>query len=166
MKFKHINIDYVKSILDYNKDTGIITWKIGNGKRAVQGNEAGYITDEGYRAIGINGKYIKSHRIAWAMHYGFQPDFQIDHINGIKNDNRIINIRLATQSQNKSNVNAPITNTSGVKGVVKRNGRYIAQIKHNQKNIYIGTFDNISDAEKARIEVEKKLFGEFSRCGK
>lgn len=90
---------------------------------------------------------------------------QIDHINMDRLDNRRSNLRVATRSQNHMNMNKNFNNKSGYKGVFldKKSNRWFGNIKINQKNIYLGTFDNKLDAALAYNQAAQKYFGEFAR---
>lgn len=92
-------------------------------------------------------------------------DFQVDHINGNKLDNRKENLRVCSASQNKSNVDAPSTNTSGYKGVSfhKIAGRWRATIKINQKSKHLGHFNDPKDAARAYDLAAIALFGDYAR---
>lgn len=120
---------------------------------------------KGYMHGGIMGKLHKAHRVAWAIHYGEIPAHFIDHVNGNKSDNRIENLRVATNSQNKMNMPHPRNNTSGFKGVsfYKRNGRWRAGIGANGKQKTIGYFDSPEEAYAAYCNAAKELHGEFAR---
>jgi hypothetical protein len=88
---------------DYEPDTGLLRWKIRAGKRVMPGDVAGSLGASGYIVIGIKGKMYKAHRVAWLIHFGEWPDNQIDHINGIRDDNRIVNLRRVSKRQNDQN---------------------------------------------------------------
>lgn len=160
---KHIDIEHSKSILDYNHETGLFT-RIAPTKGARVGDIAGVKNKKVYIKIRTNGKTILAHRLAWAMHYGYQPK-QIDHINGIKNDNRISNLRECTDSENKSNKPKPKNNKSGHKGVswCKQTGKWRAQIAKDNKYMCLGRFTRPEDAAQAYAEAAKKYHGEFMR---
>jgi hypothetical protein len=82
------------------------------------GDEAGYLDHEGYRKVFIDGGRYFTHRIVWFLSYGEDPgDMQVDHVNMIKDDNRLSNLRLCNHSQNCLNVKLKPTNTSGIRGV-------------------------------------------------
>lgn len=128
------------------------------------GVEAGSLGVNGYRSTHVAGKRQYTHRIAWAMHHGEWPPDQIDHINGVKDDNRICNLRLASSRQNVCNSNRPISKTSGARGVTWDKARrgWTAQIKRNYKNYYLGTFSTIPEAAEAYRKGAEDLHGEFS----
>lgn len=91
----------------------------------------------------------------------------VDHINGNGLDNRRSNLRLATPSQNSRNSKKPITNTSGYKGVTfcKNTGKWVGQIKENNKNHYLGSYDTPEEAYKAYCIAARELHGDFANLG-
>ena len=85
---------------------GKLYWKVSTAQRIKVGQEAGTKLPSGYVRVRINKKRIMAHRIIWEMHYGKIPDsLQIDHINGVKDDNRIENLQLVTAKQNQQRKN-------------------------------------------------------------
>jgi len=98
------------------------------------------------------------------MHYGIQP-IEIDHINMVKDDNRISNLRECTRSQNNANRLTCKSNKSGAKGVCrhKQTGKWMAKMTKDNKSIHLGLFENIEDAAQAYAEAAKKYHGEFMR---
>ena len=159
-----MNIDALKSLLRYEPDTGLIYW-IAKGKGMIKKKPAGTKLHSGYLGICIGPKRWQAHRIAWALHTGAWPKDQIDHINGIRTDNRICNLREATNSQNGKNLGLSKANTSGVKGVCfcKQTGKWRATIKLNFKQIDLGRFEKIEDAALARNLAEQHYFNEWNR---
>lgn len=123
---------------------------------------AGGLTKEGYVRIRLNGVEYRAHRIVWELHNGKIPKgMLIDHINRVKTDNRIENLRLATQSQNLSN--QPGRSKLGLpKGVQIIRGKYRAKIKFNNKTISLGTFNTPEEAGKAYEDKAVELHGEFA----
>lgn len=94
--------------IDFNKyfdyRDGNLYWKVRTGKRNKVGARAGSLNGQGYRYMRLHGKAYPEHRVIWEMHYGSIPDDkEIDHINRIRDDNRIENLRLVTHRQNKQN---------------------------------------------------------------
>ena len=159
-----MNIDALKSLLQYDPDTGLIYW-IAKGKGKIKKKAAGTLLHSGYLGICIGPKRWQAHRIAWALHHGHWPKDQVDHINGIKTDNRICNLREATNSQNGKNLGLSKANTSGCKGVYFdiQTGKWRALIKVNFKSIHLGRFAQKQDAINARKQAEEKYFKEWNR---
>jgi hypothetical protein len=120
------------------------------------------VTEDGYVTSQLKEKEIKFHRLVMKE---FNNDNQpIDHMNGMKNDNRKENLRVATQSENCMNSIHQNNSTSGVKGIVfsKEHNKYRARITVNKKVLHLGYFENLDDAIQARNDAEEKYFGEFS----
>lgn len=159
-----MNINVLKSLFKYDPDTGLIYW-IAKGKGMIKKKAAGTFLSNGYVGICIGSKRLFAHRIAWALHNNEWPKDQIDHINGIRTDNRISNLRQATNSQNGKNLKLSKANKSGVKGVCYETftKRWKASIRVDRKCISIGRFANIEDAIQARKLAEQKYFKEWNR---
>lgn len=150
-----ITQERLKSLLTYDPDTGAFRWRIDCGSRAKTGLLAGARNGAGYFHIQIDGKKHKAHRLAWLYVYGTLPD-EIDHINRIKDDNRIVNLRDVTHAQNGQNQNRPRNNTSGHIGVDfhKRSQKWRARIKVDGKLRDIGYFTTAQEAADARRHAE------------
>jgi|KBSMisStaDraftv2_1062788.scaffolds.fasta_scaffold142604_3 hypothetical protein len=154
-----MEIKELKRIFNYDSGSGILTWKINTGKKRLVGLSAGTVRKDGYMRVGINKKDYYVHRIAWAITHGTWPKINIDHINGNPSDNRIDNLREATQSQNIANSKSKIT-----RGVyTARGGRYRAQIMVNYKSIHLGQFSTRKEAKAAYSKAALDYFGEFRR---
>jgi hypothetical protein len=97
------------------------------------------------------------------MYHGKWPEHQVDHINGIRSDNRPGNLREATFAQNQQNRATPRNNTSGCKCVswCKKTGSWRVAIKSNGKSHWIGQFKAFEDAKKAYEDAAKNLHGDF-----
>jgi len=144
---------------------GQLIYKISTGRRVKIGDVAGTIDTNGYRRISINKKRYMAHRLVWTYHNGeIQTGYQIDHMNGVKDDNRIENLRLATPSQNSSNRPKNKINKSGFKGVSwhKRDKKWQADIMHNNKTIRLGLFATPELAHDAYVGAATKHQGEFA----
>jgi hypothetical protein len=96
-----LTYEQVREMFDYDENTGILTWKIKHGHKH-PGDEVGYM-EYGYKILTIDKKDFFVHRIVWLRHYGKYPDQFIDHINGIRDDNRICNLRDVSQRENMHN---------------------------------------------------------------
>ena len=148
----------------YDPDTGIIKSILttGNKKRWKAGRIVGSKMKNGYLYITLNRRQILSHRAIWVMVYGVNPDCDIDHINGDREDNRLTNLRLATRGQNNINSLKQRNNTSGHKGAYydKRRGYWNAEIWVDNKKKYLGGFPTAEEAGAAYLAAAKKYFGE------
>lgn len=142
---------------------GALFWRFNRGNNAKAGARAGRLLPTGYRSIHVSGRRHQEHRLVYLMHYGFMPE-QIDHINGLKADNRVENLRPATYSQNQVNTESR-TNHSGYRGVrfVPKTGRWAARVFKDGREIRVGTFATAELAAAAYSEKAKELFGDFVR---
>jgi hypothetical protein len=150
----------LKELLHYDPDTGIFTWI--NPSKGRKGNPQ-KIRKDGYCYICIKYKKYLAHRLAWLYVYGKFPEVFIDHINMDKSNNRIENLRLVTYSGNSINKKLQKNNTSGYKGVTynKKSKRYMAKIKIQQKEIYLGLFESIENAALAYKKAALKYHKDF-----
>jgi hypothetical protein len=105
-----ISYEIVRDLLDYDPETGIVTYRKDYYK-CRKGSTAGYRTDRGYLRIKIEGKHYRLHRVIWLWMYGTFPENTIDHINRVKSDNRISNLRDVTQKENCQNRSPRIYST-------------------------------------------------------
>ena len=154
------NIDSTKlrELLDYNPDTGVFTWKVKPCKNKNAGIEAGSI-GTGYRTIKVLKKLYQAHRLAWLYVYGEFPSKLIDHINGNPLDNRMVNLREATNYENSQNIYKPQSNnTSGFLGVtyMQKKKKWRAKIAVEGKRLSLGYYKSPEDAHKAYIEAKRK----------
>ncbi len=147
----------LKENLSYDPATGdFIRIKRVRGRQYT--GIAGTIFSDGYRQIQVEGVRKTASHLAWLYVYGEYPDGWIDHINGIRDDNRISNLRVATPFENAQNQGIPKHNSSGIVGVRwnEQVRKWSAQISVKSKNIFIGYFKNKDDAVKARQEAKAK----------
>jgi hypothetical protein len=124
------------------------------------GHRAGSIDSHGHRQTSLFGTVYMEHRLVWFYHHGRWPNDQIDHVNGIRDDNRLENLRECNQSQNSQNQRkASKNNTStGILGVSKHknSSRFTSAICTNKKQIYLGTFDTPEEAHKAYVQAKRQ----------
>ena len=151
----------LKELLSYDPETGVFTWL--SGRRL--GKIAGTPNAQGYLLIKISDTNHYAHRIAWLWHFGAFPASSIDHINCVKNDNRIANLRECSRTENSFNVGIRADNSSGFKGVswCKRDRLWRAQIRIDGKPNYLGCFATSELANAAYQAKARDLHGEFYR---
>lgn len=118
----------------------------------------------GYLQTRVGGYRVKLHQLAWLLHHREMPS-RLDHVNGIKTDNRMCNLRIVTPQQNSWNRGVGSANKSGVVGVrfSSELNKWLAQIKLDGKNRHLGCFETIVEATRARRAAEANHFGEFAR---
>lgn len=154
----------LKNRVCYDPVTGVFTWLVSGGGRKA-GDVCGCShNNEGYVNIQLAGKMYRAHRLAWFYVFGRWPDV-VDHINGNRKDNRLINLRNCTHRENIRNSRTNVNNTSGVKGVgwCKTKNRWRARIEADGKDHHIGYFSTIEEAEKAVVDARNRLHGCFAR---
>jgi hypothetical protein len=165
------SIDYLRKRLRYEPETGKLFWldyedMPNNWRARFAGKEAGTYTDEGYRQVRVDGISFQAHRVAYAIHHGEWPTMGVDHINGVKDDNRINNLRVVSHQDNLRNSSMKSGNTSGVNGVHwhKAAGKWQAQIMADNRRKHLGLFNTLEEAAAARKEASAK-YGYTERHG-
>ena len=175
--------ELLRKLLRYEPDTGKLFWRertadmfSSSGGRQESACKRWNTCFSGREALGcVNGTGAKSgsifavpvlaHRVAWAVFHGRWPDGEIDHINGVRVDNRIVNLRDVDGSVNNRNAKIRKDNSSGYAGVYKQKNRYLAHIRIDGKQTVIGRFDCPKEAHKFR-EAEKIKYGYHKNHGR
>lgn len=144
--------------LAYDADTGDFYWRFSRGG-VCKGDRAGSHGSEGYTQIQIGGKIYYAHRLAWRIAYGHWPARQIDHVNGDRADNRLVNLREATGAQNCQNMAKRSDNKSGYVGVSFhiRRQKWRAEISAGGKRRSLGYFADPAAAYAAYVQAKKQL---------
>lgn len=158
--------DYLKSVLEYNRETGVFLWR--ERKQGRKLSRAGTLSPNGYCYININGKQHSAHRLVWLYVYGEFPTGRqnyIDHINKNKSDNRVENLRVCTQAENLRNTSKHFDNRSGFKGIYynKTWGKWVAQIQNPTTRLreYLGGHTTEEAAEAAYRLKALEYSGDF-----
>lgn len=146
-------------IFIYNAD-GSLTRRYSNN----QHNTVGWINSSGYKQVECEGKNYMLHRIIYEMHKGeIEKGLQIDHIDGDPLNNKIENLRVCTQTQNRQNSKLSSNNTTGYRGVVRtKNNKFQARLTLEGKKLYLGLFDTPKEAFDCVETTRKELYGEFA----
>ncbi len=148
----------LRELLSYDPMTGQLTWLVNRGRVHV-GEIAGSLDSRGYRVITIDGKNYKAHRLAWLYVNGAWPADRIDHQNGVPDDNRIANLREATDAENGQNRTKQANNKSGFLGVSwhKPSGQWVAQIMLDGRKSHLGYFPTPEAAYAAYLTAKSQL---------
>ena len=168
---------YLRECFQYEPDTGVLTWRIRPDNHFHSVGIARRVNRKAGKPVGTNSDgYLKFsltykgdrismhvHRVVYYMSTGELPD-NIDHIDGDRSNNRLANLRAATNAENRCNTGVRRHNKLGVKGVQRTpHGRYQARISLNKKHIYLGTFSDIESASAAYLHAAINHRGEFAR---
>lgn len=154
---------YRKYVQKFRYEDGRLYWVSCHIKSLI-GTEAGSENKNGYSNIKVPGLGSRRcHQLIYFMHHGNVPE-TIDHIDGNSRNNRIENLRAATQHQNMFNTKMYANNKTGYKGIRQRpSGKWTAEIGFNNKTVVLGSFRSLSEAIEARKSAEEKYYGEFAR---
>lgn len=158
--------EYLHQIFTYDEDTGKLYWKHRNDVPAwINTRFAGKLVgsfDRGYLTVRLNNKLFFVHRIVFVMHYGdvLGPDDQLDHADLDRANNKIDNLRIATQSQNNTNRNKQSNSTAELKCIDQLpSGGYRVRVAGR----HIGCYVSLETAAAAYNKAAYKIFGEFGR---
>lgn len=154
------NLESFTNRIEYKN--GTIYWKEG----VIKGKECGWVDKHGYRCTRMGKHLVRNHHIIWYLCYGEWPSSSIDHINNDPSDNRIENLRLATQKQNCRNQKLQKRRKGEFKGVYRYSdsGKWYVKVKHNGKSVAgLGSHSSKLEAGMIYNITVEKLFGEFAK---
>lgn len=156
----------VDPLLKYDAATGEIRWRVNRqGFRGIKaGDAAGSPHNAGYVSIRICGRAHLAHHIAWLLSFGVWPSLEIDHKNGVRNDNRLENLRIATRAQRQFNMKTRCNSVSGTKGVSlnKSTSGWQARRQGAGRKL-VRTFPTMEEARRAVVCFRDSLHGEYAR---
>ncbi|MCU1140658.1 HNH endonuclease signature motif containing protein [Stenotrophomonas maltophilia] len=159
-----VPLERLRSLLRLDVDTGLLHWLVERPNGAKPGDVAGWHDRNRYVRLEVDQVKLADHRVAWALHTGYWPPdgMQIDHINGIKTDNRPVNLRLANNSENQSSARSR-PGRSGLRGVywVPQMGRWRAKIMKGKRTIHVGYFHDKNEAHAAYCQAAAEIHGPF-----
>ena len=165
-------LDRIRELLDYDPITGVLLWKVDRlGRGAPKaGQEAGTLAPSGYRVVCVDRVGYRSHRLAWFLASGCDPgEFEVDHVNMLRADNRSENLRLATHQQNKLNTRQNGNNTTGLKNISlakhHKSKPYMVKMRIGGVQRNLGYYKNVDEAIKVRDEAINTNHGLYGRCG-
>ena len=161
--------DMLRQLIDYDPETGLLTWKtrtadvmkpsyVGRWNDRWAGKRIATKDRHGYIFFRLDGFRISAHRAAWAISFDKWPDQDVDHINGVRDDNRLSNLRAVSRHENTKNSSIRSDNKSGVTGVswCRARSMWTVRIKADGKYKFLGYFDSKEDAIAIRLIAQQK----------
>ena len=147
-------------LVTYDQESGDFMSRVSRGNAAPAGKRLGFLV-KGYVSFAVDYRTYRAHRLAWLYVYGEFPDGMVDHINGVRTDNRIANLRLADSRVNQENLRTSKANNKlGVLGVHQmKSGKFRACIQTNRKQVHIGVYESLEHARAAYLETKRRLHG-------
>lgn len=143
--FNGLSLEELRLLYRYDEETGKLLL-------AANGKEVGYDNGFGYLRTSIKDKKIVLHRLIWLLQYGYLPEMDLDHINGNRKDNRLVNLRLATRAENLQNQ----TKAKGFRWFEPAK-KWVVAVKKDYKAHHIGYFDTELDARAAYMRAKREL---------
>lgn len=155
--------DQLRELFEYNPDTGVLISRTRRANCIQVGAVAGHINRKGYRVIKVQGKAYKAHRLALLYVTGAWPMNQVDHVNGVKDDNRLVNLRDVDATVNAQNKwKAVRGSASGLVGAHRggwKKRRWTSSIEARGGRVYLGIFHTAEEAHAAYLAAKRELHG-------
>lgn len=153
-----LSADEAREIFVCDESTGLLYWREDRFKGPRAGAKAGGKSTSGYLTITLRERQYQAHRVVWLMKYGRWPSGQIDHINGVKDDNRIENLRDVDASTNAENQRkANPRNKTGLLGVVAARGKFKAILHSRGRCFYLGAFKTPEEAHNVYLDAKRQI---------
>jgi hypothetical protein len=158
-----VPLETLRELLNYDPTSGALYWRVSRSNRVKPGGLISKASPStGYIRVTVDKKCLAAHRVAWALATGKWPEGVVDHINGVRTDNRIANLRDVTRADNVLNRSGPQRNKkAGDLGVFldKRRGTWYAQLQRHGKTTSLGTFMSQEEAAAAANKARKEILG-------
>lgn len=161
---KHLSYQRAHELFTYDPVNGLLLWRVSKGT-AKAGKVAGKLERDGYMRVQTDGKLYLVHRIAWLLQKGDWPEFEVDHVNGDPSDNRWLNLRHASHSENGKNLKKYDNNKSGFKGVCWHNRlkKWQVRINYNGIQYHLGYHTELEHANAYYAGAAALVFGQWCR---
>lgn len=149
-------------LFTYNPLVGLLINRISRNSRAQAGERAGTINERGYRQVWVDGVKYYEHRVIWLLVYGTLPD-EIDHKDGVRDNNVLSNLREATRNQNCYNAETP-TGISSLRGASFDSERSMwrAMIQDDGQRRFLGRYDTAEEAHRVYLAAAENIHKEFA----
>lgn len=157
MDTQNLTAERLRALVSYDKITGILTWRVA-ARGITTGAVAGSARKDGYRVVRVDGALYLAHRLAWLYVHGVWPDGKLDHHDRCRDNNRITNLREATNELNAQNRGSAQSNSrTGLLGVSRKRGKWTAEIASEGVKYRLGSFDTPEAAHKTYMQFKRLL---------
>lgn len=156
MTQQKLSAERARELFSYDPETGVIVRKVATTNSLKVGDVAGSPQSNGYLRVRVGCKLLHAHRLAWLIYTGEWPLQTIDHINGIRSDNRLSNLRDVSKAVNNQNKRAACS-SSGYAGVFKSGARFASKVTIQRAQKYLGTYDTPAEAHQAYVTAKRQL---------
>lgn len=164
---RKVTQEQLRELFTLDPDEGVLRYRVKH-LRYKAGLVAGSVGHKGWRSIMVNQRRYQAHHLVWMYVHGRWPTHELDHVNGIRDDNRLSNLREADAFQQVMNSARPPTNKSGARNVyfIRKSGKFRVSVRYRGKHVHIGHFSTLQEASVAATDARNRLHGEFatSRC--
>jgi hypothetical protein len=154
---ENLDATLVRALFEYNPSTGYLTRAVRTSNRIAVGSVAGSPNTDGYLCVNINGGKYFVHRVIWLHIHGAWPEGEIDHINGVRDDNRLVNLRVVDRFGNTQNTHKIKRDDGSFVGVSKNGNGWSSSLQVNKKQVHLGTFQTQEEAALAYLEAKRRL---------
>lgn len=156
MEYSKLSASEARRLFSYDPETGVIKRLVTASNNAKVGSAVGTPHNKGYLVVDVGGKPYLVHRLAWLIHTGDWPEHTIDHLNGVRSDNRFANLRDIPQRLNSQNRHGTWSKT-GFAGVSPNGDRFRAKLKTDGRYLCLGTFDTPEEAHAVYVAAKRRL---------
>ena len=155
----NLSVERCREVFDYDPETGHLIIRLRTSQSRQVGDIAGWISNKGYVKVKLDSSTYAAHRLIWFRTHGQWPTGVIDHINGIRHDNRLVNLRDVTGFTNAQNMkSSPVTNqTSGLLGAYPSGDRWKSKIVAMGKMYHLGSFRTAEEAHQCYLGAKRLL---------
>jgi hypothetical protein len=147
----------VRKLFKFSPETGRLFWEVKPSIGTKRGSEAGWLSEQGYICIRIAGRNYRAHRLIWLYVTGNWPYGEIDHINGVRSDNRFENLRDVSHAINQQNRTAPGRSGKLLGTYQRKSGNWSARIAMSGEMVSLGTFKTELEAHAKYLIVKRQI---------
>ena len=157
-----INVARLREVFHYDPKTGVLS-RLSPRPKETPGAQVGHLSRSGYIVVGIDRRVCRAHRVCWALHTGAWPLYEIDHRNGVRSDNRWVNLRDVKRHVNMHNKPRSNVSASGYQGVYPLpSGGFMSTFSFDKKRHYVGVFRTAEAAYDAYLRRWAAVVGELA----